>query len=159
MRSVNKVILLGNLGSDPEIRTTSAGVKVAQFSLATSRQWKDRAGEKHEETQWHRIVCWDGLADIAEQYLRKGQQVHVEGEIKYRTYEASDGSGTRYVTEIRALEVVMTGKAENRGQGSGAATRRESRQLAGVGAGDGGEGSGYGYDGVPGLEDADDLPF
>ena len=107
-RSLNKALLIGNLGSDPEIRTTTDGTKVAGLSVATNRNWTDRDGEAQERTEWHRVVAWANLAEIAEQYLSRGDRVYIEGEIQYRSYEDRDGA-TRYVTEIRARELVMLG--------------------------------------------------
>src|SRR5215475_11296586 len=110
-RSLNKVQLIGNLGKDPEVRSTSNGGRVAEFSLATSRQWNSPSGEKQEKTEWHRCIAWNAknynLADIVERYCRKGKQVFVEGEIEYRQYE-KDGQ-TRYVTEIRIRELILLG--------------------------------------------------
>lgn len=119
-RSLNKVSLLGHLGSDPEVRSTSNGTRVATLSLATGRQWKNQAGEQQEKTEWHRVVLWNnnrgtGLADVAERYLKKGSQVYVEGSIEYRTWEDREGK-TRYTTEIRAREMIML---SGRGEGGG----------------------------------------
>jgi single-strand DNA-binding protein len=111
-RSLNKALLIGNLGSDPEIRTTSDGTKVAGLSVATNRAWTDREGRPQERTEWHRVVAWTGLAEIAEQYLKKGDRVYIEGEIQYRSYEDREGA-TRYVTEIRAQELIMLGGRES----------------------------------------------
>src|SRR5690606_14017373 len=111
-RSLNKALLIGNLGSDPEIRTTTDGTKVAGLSVATNRNWTDREGQAQERTEWHRIVVWANLAEIAEQYLSRGDRVYIEGEIQYRSYEDRDGA-TRYVTEIRARELVMLGGRDN----------------------------------------------
>ena len=90
-RSLNKVTLIGNLGADPEIRTTSNGSKVAQFSIATGRQWTTPSGEKQEKTEWHKCVAWNGkgsgLADVIERYVKKGDKIFVEGRIEYRQYE------------------------------------------------------------------------
>ncbi|MEP6780769.1 MAG: single-stranded DNA-binding protein, partial [Gemmatimonadaceae bacterium] len=98
-RSLNKVTLIGNVGSDPEIRTVTAGGKVAQFSLATSRIWNDQAGAKQEKTEWHRCVIWNNrastLADVAERYVKKGDKLYVEGEIEYRQWQDKDNQ-TRY---------------------------------------------------------------
>jgi single-strand DNA-binding protein len=152
-RNLNKVMLIGNLGSDPEIRTTGSGARVAQMSLATSRSWTDRGGEIQERTEWHRVVCWEKLAEIAERFLKKGERVYVEGEIEYRSYEAKDGSGTRYTTEIRARELMMLGTREG---GAGRAAERPRPAPATVGAGVGG---GYGDFEPPPFEEEDDLPF
>ena len=111
-RSLNKALLIGNLGSDPEIRSTTDGTKVAGLSVATNRNWTDREGQAQERTEWHRVVAWANLAEIAEQYLSRGDRVYIEGEIQYRSYEDRDGA-TRYVTEIRARELVMLGGRDN----------------------------------------------
>jgi len=96
MASVNKVILVGNLGRDPEVRQTTGGVSVCGFSLATTRNWKNRdSGERQEETEWHRVICYDRLADVAGQYLTKGRSVYVEGRLKTRTWEDKDGGSAR----------------------------------------------------------------
>lgn len=104
-KSVNKVTLLGNLGADPEIRTTPTGAMVCTLNLATSDSYKDKDGNWQESTDWHRVILWDKLAEIANQYLRKGRKVYIEGRIKYRSYE-KDGI-TRYMTEIVAQNLVL----------------------------------------------------
>jgi single-strand DNA-binding protein len=109
-RSLNKAILIGNLGADPEVRSTSNGSRVATLSVATSRQWKNQAGEKQEKTEWHRVVLWNNkgsnLADIAERYCKKGDKVYIEGSIEYRSWQDREGQ-TRYTTEITARELIM----------------------------------------------------
>ena len=104
-RSLNKVILIGNLGADPEVRSTANGSRVATLSLATSRRWKNQAGEQQEKTEWHRVVLWNnkgsGLADVAERYCKKGDKIYVEGSIEYRSWQDREGQ-TRYTTEITA---------------------------------------------------------
>ncbi len=107
-RSLNKAMLIGNLGADPEVRTTPGGTRVATLSVATSRSWTDRGGSQQEKTEWHRVVAWDRLAEICERYLKKGDRVYIEGRIEYRQWEGQDGQ-TRYTTEIRAREMVMLG--------------------------------------------------
>ncbi len=112
-KSLNKAILIGNLGADPEVRSTSNGGRVANFSIATSRQWKGADGQRQEKTQWHRVVCWNAsrgqqLADIAERYCKKGERVYIEGEIEYRTWQDKDGQ-TRYSTEINCRELILLG--------------------------------------------------
>lgn len=167
-RSVNKVIIIGNLGSDPELRTTGGGQQVAQFSVATSRSWTNASGEKQEKTEWHRIVAWRKLAEIADRYLKKGDKVYIEGEIQYREYEAKDGSGKRYVTEIEAREMTMLGGREGGGGGgdySGGGSRATASAGSGGGRGGsrggGGGGGGGSYDDfqAPNMDDDDDLPF
>ena len=107
MAGVNKVILVGNLGRDPEIRTLESGVKVARFSLATTESYNDRnTGQRVDQTEWHNIVLWRGLADIAEKYLRKGNQVYIEGKLQTRAWDDRDGN-KRYTTEIVAQNMQM----------------------------------------------------
>ncbi len=102
----NRVNLIGNLGMDPEIKTTETGKKFVRFTLATSESYKNNEGKKIEETTWHNIVMWNGLADIAGQYLKKGGQVAIEGRIVYRTYEDKN-KVTKYTTEIVANDMLM----------------------------------------------------
>lgn len=129
-RSVNKAIIIGNLGADPEIRSISSGARVANISVATSRRWTDRSGQQQEKTEWHRVVLWEKLADIAEKYLKKGDSVYLEGEIEYRSYDDKDGI-TRYVTEIRARELVMLGGRDSgSGGGGGGSFQSRSREPA-----------------------------
>ncbi len=107
--SVNKVILIGNLGKDPEIRYTASQQAVANFTIATSERYTDRGGAKQERTEWHNIVAWGKTAELCGQYLKKGRQVYIEGRLQTRNYEAKDGSGKRYVTEIVAQTVQFLG--------------------------------------------------
>ena len=109
MRGVNKVILIGNLGKDPELRYTPNGQAVTSFSLATNRRWKDKEGQLQEQTEWHNIVVWGNSAEVCKQYLKKGSALYVEGRIQYRTYDDKDGN-KRYVTEIVAFSVTMLDK-------------------------------------------------
>lgn len=111
-RSLNRATIMGRLGNDPEVRTTASGTKLARISVATSRKWKDRSGGEQESTQWHRVTLWDRLADIAEQYLHKGDRVYVEGRIEYSTSE-HEGQ-TRHWTEIVAQELILLGGAGER---------------------------------------------
>jgi single-strand DNA-binding protein len=117
MAGVNRVILIGNLGKDPEIRSLEGGVKVANFSLATTETFKGKNGEKVDQTEWHNIVLWRGLAEVAETYLKKGNTVFIEGKIKTRDWTDKDGN-KRYTTEIVADNMVMLGG--RRDQQSGA---------------------------------------
>ncbi|HAL57274.1 MAG TPA: single-stranded DNA-binding protein [Bacteroidetes bacterium] len=105
-RSVNKTILIGNLGKDPELRYTSSGVAVATFSLATNESWKDPEGNLQERTQWHNIVAWRKLAEICGEYLKKGSRIYMEGRLQYRSYDDKNGV-KRYVTEIVLDEMLM----------------------------------------------------
>lgn len=115
MASVNKVILVGNLGKDPEIRTLESGAVVANFSIATTESYKDRTtGERKENTEWHNIVMWRGLAEIAQKYLKKGNPVYLEGKLRTRSYQTKEGEN-RYITEIVVDEMVMLGSRNNSG--------------------------------------------
>lgn len=105
-RSLNKAMLIGNVGADPEVRTTATGTRVASLSLATHRRWTDGAGQAREKTDWHRIIAWDRLADVVERFVKRGDRLFVEGRIEYRSWEDSAGQ-TRYATEIIAQEVIL----------------------------------------------------
>jgi single-strand DNA-binding protein len=107
--SVNKVILVGNLGKDPEVRFTSSGSAVANFSIATSDVWNDRDGKRQERTEWHNIVVWGKQAEHCGQYLSKGRQVYVEGSIRTRSYDDKNTGAKRYVTEIVAQRIQFLG--------------------------------------------------
>jgi single-strand DNA-binding protein len=157
MSGVNKVILIGNLGADPEIRHLQNGVSVANFRIATSETYKDKnTGEKREQTEWHSIVAWRGLAEITEKYLKKGSKVYVEGKLRTRKWE-KDGID-RYTTEIMADEMTLLdrpsglGQAQEQAQGQGQAAgpgevgRQVQRQPASPAAASAGE-------------ELDDLPF
>lgn len=156
-RSVNKAILIGNLGADPEVRSTSSGQRVATLSVATSRQWNNQAGERQEKTEWHRVVLWNnrgsGLADIAEKYLKKGDRVYIEGRIEYRTWEDREGN-TRYSTEIIGRELMMLSP---RGSGAEEAAPARARAAQPAVA----ESKAESYDDFPEAldEEDDDLPF
>ena len=113
MASVNKVILIGNLGRDPELRYTASGTPVANFTMATSERWTDASGEKKERTEWHRIVVWAKQAEIVGEYLRKGKQVYIEGSLQTRDWTDREGN-KRYTTEVRAQRVQMLGKPDDR---------------------------------------------
>jgi len=115
MRSLNKVMLIGNLGNDPEVRRTQAGQAVATFRLATNESWNDRDGNRQDRTEWHRVVAWARLAEIVGEYMRKGRQVFVEGRIQTRQWQDQQGQ-TRYTTEVVAQNVLMLG---GRGEGAG----------------------------------------
>lgn len=108
MASVNKVILIGHLGKNPEVRHLEGGTTVANFTMATNEYYKDKQGTRIERTEWHNIAAWRGLAELAEKHLHKGQQVYVEGRIRTRQYQDKDNQ-TRYVTEIVAEEISLLG--------------------------------------------------
>ncbi|MEW5974711.1 MAG: single-stranded DNA-binding protein [Acidobacteriota bacterium] len=109
--SVNKVILIGRLGKDPEVKYTQGGTPIARFSIATDEVWKDQSGEKQQKTEWHNIVAWSKLAEICGQYLAKGKQVYIEGRLQTRSWEDKEGN-KRYTTEVRADQMVMLGRAD-----------------------------------------------
>jgi single-strand DNA-binding protein len=130
MGSVNKVILIGNLGKDPELRTTPQGTSLARFSVATTTVWKDSSGAKQEKTEWHDVVAWERLAQICGEYLHKGKQVYVEGSLQTRTWEDQNGQ-KRYKTEIKANNVVMLGARDASRAGAAPATGpREVSEVA-----------------------------
>src|SRR3954447_4966922 len=158
-RSLNKAILIGNLGADPEVRSTANGSRVATLSIATSRQWKNQAGEKQEKTEWHRVVFWNTkfstLADIAERFCKKGDKVYVEGSIEYRSWQDREGQ-TRYTTEINGRELILLS-----GKGDGAEAFSAPSKVAAGAAGSAGPKGKEGFDDFPEALDAedDDLPF
>jgi single-strand DNA-binding protein len=119
MASVNKVTLIGNLGRDPEVRYAPSGSAICNVAIATSRSWKDKtSGERQEETEWHRVVFYDRLAEIAGEYLKKGKSVYIEGRLKTRKWTDKDGV-EKYTTEIIAQEMTMLGGREGGGGGGG----------------------------------------
>jgi len=128
MASVNKVILVGNVGRDPELRYIPSGTAVAQFSLATTDNWTAKTGEKQEKTEWHRIVVWGKLAEVVSQYLKKGRQVYVEGSLQTRQWDDRNGQ-KRSTTEIKALQVVFLGRAEGGAAGRGAPAPEAATQA------------------------------
>jgi single-strand DNA-binding protein len=168
-RSLNKVTLIGNLGNDPEVRSTTGGNRVATFSLATSRSWNDASGTKQEKTEWHRCVVWNTkssqLADIVEKYVKKGDKLYVEGRIEYRQWQDKENQ-TRYSTEINVRELIMLGggsgggsraasgdlDAESNG-GARARTAAPAKAKSGAGGDD--------FEDFPGAlaDEDDDLPF
>ena len=138
MASVNKVILLGNLGRDPETRYTTGGDAVTNLNIATSEQWKDKSGEKQERTEWHRVKFFGRLAEIAGEYLKKGNKVYIEGRLQTRSWDDKTSGQKKYMTEVVANELILMG---------------------GPGGGSGG-GGGYQKRGaVAGNDFDDDIPF
>jgi single-strand DNA-binding protein len=158
MASVNKVIIVGNLGRDPETRVFPDGGTICNVTIATSRQWKDKtSGEKQEETEWHRVVFRDRLAEIAGEYLRKGRSVYVEGRLKTRKYTDKDGV-EKYATEVVATEMQLLGSREGMGEGEsrggGGGGAPASRPAAGGGSKPAPQKSSTGFDDMD-----DDIPF
>ena len=124
-RGVNKVIIVGNMGADPEMRYTASGAAVANLNVATSEEWKDKqAGEKKEKTEWHRVVMFGKLAEIAGEYVKKGQQIYLEGKLQTRKWQGQDGQD-RYTTEIVANEMQMLGGKPQGGQGQRQAPQQQ----------------------------------
>ncbi|MDD3280402.1 MAG: single-stranded DNA-binding protein [Bacteroidales bacterium] len=117
MSGINKVILVGHLGKDPEVKTIESGVKVAKFSLATTETYKDKSGERKDVTEWHNITCWRNLAEIAEKYLTKGKQIYVEGKIRSRSWE--DNGVKKYATDIVADSFTMLGSKSDANDNAG----------------------------------------
>ena len=147
--SVNKVLLLGNVGGDPDIRTTQSGTQIASFSLATNESWTDkRSGERQERTEWHRIVVFEHLVSIVEQYVHKGDELYLEGTLKTRKWQTQDGSD-RYTTEIHLQrfggEIILLGSPNGNGQNGR------------TGNGGTGNSPSGGYQGNPDL--AEEVPF
>lgn len=156
-RSLNKVMLIGNVGNEPEIRTTAGGKRVAKFSVATNRSYTDRSGQQQDKTEWHRCTAWERIAEIIEQYVHKGDRIYIEGSIEYSQTEDESGK-PRYWTDIVVREMVMLSGgsggggggmgggefAGNRGSSGGA--RRQSTPAPGP-------------TGSPFDNDDDDLPF
>jgi single-strand DNA-binding protein len=156
---VNKVILVGHLGADPDMRYTPSGQGVCELRLATSESWNDKNGQRQERTEWHRIVVWGKRAEVCSKYLSKGRQVFVEGRIQTRTYDDKDGN-KRYITEIIANDVQFLGGGREGGGGAGGAGGRGGRteegppppadnDFGGYGGGGGGGGGGGPDDDIP----------
>jgi single-strand DNA-binding protein len=142
-KSLNKVMLIGNLGKDPELRYTPSGVAVATFSIATNESWKDQDGNTQERTEWHNIVAWRKLAEICGEYLKKGKKVYIEGRIQTRSYDDKNTGAKKYMTEIVADNLIMLdggrgGTVENGGSGFSQASEPSPS---------------------PGAKTDDDLPF
>ena len=152
---VNKVILIGNLGRDPEVRSTPSGQPVANFTLATSRRWRDKNGQKQEQTEWHQVVVWGKQAEIAGQYLTKGKQIYLEGRLQTRSWDDRQTGEKKYRTEVICENFQMLG-SQRGGEFEG------DRGGAGAGYGGGQQpSSGPSYDegGYGGEPEDDDIPF
>jgi single-strand DNA-binding protein len=149
---INKVILIGNLGNDPEMRHTPNGAGVCEFRLATNEAWTDKQGQRQERTEWHRVVVWGKKAEVCSKYLSKGRQVYVEGRLRTRSWEDKEGN-KRYTTEVVANDVQFLGGAGREGGGGGGGGRGGGGGMDEPPPGDyfGGGGGGNGPD--------DDIPF
>lgn len=142
-KSLNKVMLIGNLGKDPELRYTSSGVAVATFSLATNESWKDQDGNLQERTEWHNIVAWKKLAEICGEWLKKGKKVYIEGRIQTRSYDDKNTGAKKYMTEIVADSMIMLdSKGPMEASSASSASVPDASPVPG-----------------PGKKDDDDLPF
>ena len=163
MASVNKVILVGNLGRDPETRFSPDGAAICNISLATTSQWKDKnSGERKEETEWHRVVFYNRLAEIAGEYLKKGRSIYVEGRLKTRKWQDKEGQD-RWTTEIVGDQMQMLGSREEGGGGGSYSRARQDSPPEPATAGSGPRGGGGGRSGGDrsgGFDDGDDdIPF
>lgn len=146
MAGVNKVILVGNLGKDPEVRYLENGASVANFSIATSESYKDKNGNRQEQTEWHNVVLWRGLAQIAEKYLRRGSQIYIEGKLRTRSWQDKDGN-TRYTTEVVGDQMTMLGgRSSSNGDTNAPSPASESAKSSGSAD-------------ISTEDEADDLPF
>jgi single-strand DNA-binding protein len=153
-RGVNKVILIGNLGQDPETRTTPGGTTVTNIRIATSESWRDKtSGEMKEQTEWHGIVLWSRLGEIAAEYLKKGSQVYIEGRLQTRKWQDKQGND-RYTTEIVASEMQMLG-----GRGGGGGAVQETRDSRDTGSKGGFAPPAAGERAGAGADFDDDIPF
>ena len=150
--AINKVILIGNLGQDPEMRYTGNGTPVCNMRLATTERYKDANGEMVERTEWHSIVAWARLAEICGEYLRKGSKVYFEGQLQTRSWEDRDGN-TRYTTEVRAREMMMLDSRGDSGSGNGFSGGGANRSRNAAAA------SKAPVEDTAGFEPDDDLPF
>jgi single-strand DNA-binding protein len=158
--SVNKVILVGRLGQNPEVRYTPSGAAVANFSVATNESWTDKSGQKQERTEWHKVVVWGKLAELCNQYLAKGRQVYLEGRMQTRQWQDKDGQ-TKYTTEVQAQTVQFLGgnQGASAGEGRPSPSRdqgapAEEHSFAGAGRG----AAGAGPADEPSFTE-DDIPF
>ena len=150
MAGINKVILVGNLGKDPEVRAVGTDKKVASFSLATTESYKNKSGERVDQTEWHNIVFWGPIVDVIERYLRKGSQIYVEGKIRTRSYDDKDGI-KKYITEIVGDTMTMLGtKGSSDSQGSSNPSSSSSSVVPAMESAGSFE---------PQTSGADDLPF
>src|SRR4051812_2968492 len=162
MGSVNKVILVGNLGRDAELRYTPGGAAVATLNMATTEVWNDKGGQRQEKTEWHRVVLWGKTAESLNEYLTKGKQIYVEGRLQTRQWDDKDGN-KRYTTEIRGDRIVLLGGGSGGGgaRGAGGGSSRGGGGGSDFGGGSGGGGGDFGGpspDSSAPLTD-DDIPF
>jgi single-strand DNA-binding protein len=155
-KSVNKVILIGNLGKDPEVRYTPQGTAVATLTIATNERFKDKDGNWQDRTEWHRVVAWQRLAEIAGEYLKKGRSVYIEGKLQTRSWEDKNTHEKKYSTEIVANDLVLLGGGQGHGEEGGGGQRSRGAASSG-GAGNFNQGA-PDYEGATQITD-DDIPF
>jgi len=158
---LNKALLIGNLGKDPEMRSLPSGQPVASFTLATTRRWRDKNGQKQEQTEWHQVVCFGKQAEIAGQYLTKGKQVYVEGRIQTRSWDDRTSGEKKYRTEIICDTFQMLGQRGGGGdfEGGGPGAGAGGGSYGGGGGGSSYDDQGGGGGGFGGEPDDDDIPF
>lgn len=165
-KSINKVILIGNLGKDPEVKYTSTGTAVAKFSIATNEGYKDKSGQWQERTEWHNIVAWQRLAEIVGEYVKKGSKIYIEGRLQTSSWDDKETGQKKYKTEIIANEMVLLG---GRGEGGGESGGGSQSYSRGASAGSGAGSSGGNFDQSQGQQHEDaahptqiqdeDIPF
>jgi single-strand DNA-binding protein len=163
-KSVNKVILLGNVGKDPEIKYTPSGTAVANFSIATGERYKDKEGQFQERTEWHNIVAWDKLAEIIGNYVKKGSKLYLEGRLQTRSWDDKQTGEKKYRTEIVATDIsLLSGRGEGGGgdeASGGGYQQRSGGYSRGQSAGSGNQGGGAAHDDYAGTQITDDdIPF
>ena len=151
--SVNKVILVGNVGKDPEVRPLESGAAVAAFPLATTERYKDKSGVLQDQTEWHNIICWRNLAELAEKYINKGSQLYIEGKIRTRSWTDKEGA-KRYTTEIVADNIRLLGKRESSSENNGFNTTAQPQAAQPQSNTQGALGNDF-----PAEDSSDDLPF
>ncbi len=156
-KSVNKVILIGNLGKDPEVRYTPQGTAVATLTLATNERFKDKDGNWQDRTEWHRVVAWQRLAEICGEYLKKGRSVYIEGKLQTRSWEDKNTHEKKYSTEIVAQDLVLLGGGQGQGGGEEGGGQRSRGAASGGGTGNFNQGA-PDYEGATQITD-DDIPF
>jgi single-strand DNA-binding protein len=150
-KSLNKVMLIGHLGKDPELKYTTSGSAIATFSIATNESWKDQEGNLQERTEWHNIVAWKRLAEISHEYLKKGKKVYIEGRIQTRSYDDKNTGAKKYITEIVANDLIMLDGGSGAGGGASRAPSSHEAPSQQGGGGEAAPGSGGQVN--------DDLPF
>ncbi|ARM31540.1 single-stranded DNA-binding protein [Prosthecochloris sp. HL-130-GSB] len=168
-RGLNKVMLIGHLGTDPELRVIASGQSVANFTVATNESFKDSSGNLQERTEWHRIVVWGRLAEICQQYLKKGRQVYIEGKLQTRSWDDQKTGEKRYATEIVCTDMQMLGSPREQSGGYNPGGGNSGYQNSDHNQGGGTQGGGFqnsrdsGYQGTspigPADQEKDDLPF